>query len=331
MALYLVTGAAGFVGTALCHSLQAGGHGVRALLHHNATGPWQESYTADLLHARPLPPGLMDSVDGIFHCAGAAHFRSLSRAARTALWQLNVNATEQLIAAAAAAGVPRLVYFSSVQAAGRPELQPVDEDWARPPDNLYGESKLAAESLLKQASGATIPHTVILRPCLVYGPGVKGNLKRMLEAIDRGRMPPLPRSQQRRSMVGLENLVDAARLAMDNSAARGRLYIVSDDQDYSTHMLYDAMHAALGRSTPAHRLPLGLFRLAALLGDFGNRLTDGAMPWDSASYQRLFSSASYSAARIKRELGWQPKQNFIGCLPDMVAAMRAEQQQARDS
>ncbi len=324
MALYLVTGATGFIGKALCHSLQSSGHRVRALLHHNACGPWHESYSVNLGHD-PLPSSLLDRVDGIFHCAGAAHFRGLSRVGRSALWQLNVDATEQLIGAAAAAGVPRLVYFSSVQAVGRPGDEPVDEDWQCPPDNLYGESKLAAEALLQRAAGNGIPHAVILRPCLVYGPGVKGNLRRMLEAIDRGRMPALPQTHQQRSMVGLGNLVDAARLAMDSRSARGRLYIVCDDHDYSTHALYDAMGQALGRPAPGYRLPLGLFRWAARLGDLGNRLSGAAMPWDSAAYQRLFGNARYNAARIKTELGWQPRQDFYSCLPDIVAEMRSRQ------
>jgi nucleoside-diphosphate-sugar epimerase len=324
MPLYLVTGATGFIGKALCHSLQSSGHRVRALLHHNAPGPWHESYTADLGN-EPLPASLMDQVDGIFHCAGAAHFSGLSSAGRNALWQLNVTATEQLIGAAAVAGMPRLVYFSSVQAAGSPGEQPVDEDWQCPPDNLYGESKLAAEALLQQASGNGIPHVVILRPCLVYGPGVKGNLRRMLEAIDRGRMPALPDAHQQRSMVGLGSLVEAARLAMECSSAGGRLYIVCDDHDYSTRALYDAMHQALGRAVPGYRLPLGLFRWAARLGDLGNRLGGAAMPWDSAAYQRLFGNARYNAARIKRELGWQPRQDFYSCLPEIVAEMRSRQ------
>lgn len=323
MSLYLVTGAAGFIGSALCRKLQHRGHRVRALLHRDASGPWHESYSVDLIRD-PLPPLLMDGVEGVFHCAGAAHFRGLSQVRQRELWHLNVTATSELIAAASRAAVPRLVYFSSVQAAGTPGEQVADESWQRRPDNLYGESKLAAEALVQQASGNTIPHTAILRPCLVYGPGVKGNLQRMLQAIDRGRMPALPDSHQQRSMVALDNLVDAAQLAMDCDAARGRLYIVCDNPAYSTRALYQAMHKALGRSPPGYHLPLGLFKLAAWIGDLGNRLSDEAMPWDSSAYQRLFGGAHYSAAKLKRELHWQPRQDFSACLPDMVADLHNE-------
>lgn len=325
MALYLVTGAAGFIGTALCRKLQHSGHRVRAILHHTASGPWNESYTLDICRD-PLPPSCMDGVEGIFHCAGAAHFRGLTQAQQQELWQLNVTATGELIAAASRAKVPRMVYFSSVQAAGTPGEQLVDESWQQPPDNLYGQSKLAAEELVQKASGTDILHTVILRPCLVYGAGVKGNLQRMLQAIASGRMPPLPESHKQRSMVALENLVDAAWLAMDCEAARGRLYIVCDDQPYSTRALYEAMHLALGRTPPNCHLPLGLFQVAAWIGDLGNRLTDNSMPWDSSAYQRLFGGAHYSAARLKRELNWQARQDFSACLPAMVAGLGRKQQ-----
>jgi nucleoside-diphosphate-sugar epimerase len=163
-------------------------------------------------------------------------------------------------------------------------------------------------------------HTAILRPALVYGPGVKGNLARMLSAVARGRMPPLPDSGKQRSMVALDNLVDAATLAMENDAAHGRTYIVCDEQPYSTRAIYQSMMHCVQRPLPAVSLPLGLFKLAARAGDFGNLLTDNAMPWDSSAYERLFGPAVYSAGRIKQELGWRPRVDFAQVLPAMVAA-----------
>jgi nucleoside-diphosphate-sugar epimerase len=321
MAKYLVTGAAGFIGYALSNRLQAGGHRVHALLHRPATGPWDDSYTVDLRHQ--LPPGdFLSGVEGIFHCAGAAHFRGLPREQEVALWELNVDATQRLLAAAATAGVKRFVYFSSVQAAGKPGDQCADESWQAPPDNLYGQSKLAAEALVAQTGQDAPMHTAILRPALVYGPGVKGNLQRMLQAIERGRMPALPDSGKQRSMLALDNLVDAACLAMNCDAANGRTYIVCDEQPYSTRWIFEAMHRALGRPLPKHTLPLGLFKLAAHIGDFGNKLTNNAMPWDSAAYERLFGGACYNAARLQTELGWRPATNFAQCLPAMVQAMQ---------
>jgi nucleoside-diphosphate-sugar epimerase len=320
VALYLVTGASGFIGTALCARLRHQGHRVRGVMHTAATGPWHEVINCDL-RTQTLPRQALSGIDGIYHCAGAAHFRGLSKAQQTALWQLNVDATERLLTSAGAADVRRLVYFSSVQAAGRPGAGCVDETWSSAPDNLYGESKLAAEKLVLQAGSHHAMHSCILRPTLVYGPGVKGNLQRMLRAIASGRMPPLPASDNRRSMVALENLIDAAGLAMNSDSANRRTYIACDDHPYSTRRLYEAMHQALDRPLPRLRVPLALFRLAALAGDVGNRFTDNAMAWDSAAYQRLFGNAWYTAARLKQELGWQPRVDFEQSLPDMVQAL----------
>jgi nucleoside-diphosphate-sugar epimerase len=263
----------------------------------------------------------MTGVHGIFHCAGAAHFRGLSQSQQTALWQLNVDACERLLAGAVSAGVQRLVYFSSVQAAGRPGETVAGEDWQAPPDNIYGESKLAAEALVRAAGQSHPLHTCILRPVLVYGPGVKGNLERMLRAIANGRMPPLPNSGKQRSMLALDNLVGAAWLAMDRNCANQRTYIVCDDARYSTRWVYEAMHRALGRPLPRYTPPLALFKFAARIGDLGNKLTDNAMPWDSAAYERLFGGACYSADRLKSELGWRARVDFEQSLPAMVQAL----------
>lgn len=320
MALYLVTGASGFIGKALCARIRQHGHRVKALLHTEASGPWDEFVSWDLCRS-PLPEQLMTGVDGVFHCAGAAHFRGLSQQQQSALWQLNVDATGKLLDSAASSGVKRLVYFSSVQAAGKPGASCASESWQAVPDNLYGESKLAAEGLV-QAIGQKYPmHTCILRPTLVYGPGVKGNLERMLRAIARGRMPPLPDSGMQRSMVALDNVVDAAWLAMNRDEANQRTYILCDATPYSTRQIYEAIHRALHRPLPRFTLPLSLFSLAGHIGDLGNKVSDNAMPWDSAAYERLFGNACYSAARLENELHWQPRSNFEQVLPSMIKSL----------
>lgn len=323
MNLYLVSGASGFIGRALCAHIRQQGHRVRALLHTDTKGPWHESLQCDLRDPE-LPGQMMAGVHGLFHCAGAAHFRGLSGTQKSALWQLNVEGTRALLELARDSGVRRLVYLSSVQAAGQPGNVCATEDWQAPPDNIYGESKLAAEQLVNAAGDDGAMHACILRPALVYGPGVKGNLERMLGAVARGRMPSLPDSGKQRSMVALENLIEAAWLAMERDAAGGRTYIVCDDTGYSTRFLYESMQRALHRPLPRYTLPLFLFKLAARLGDLGNHLTDNAMPWDSAAYERLFGEARYSAASLKQELGWQPRINFEQALPSMVAALSEE-------
>lgn len=323
MNTYLVTGASGFIGRALCAQIKQRGHRVRTLLRSPAQGPWHESVLGDLSDPS-LAEDLLDGVFGVFHCAGAAHFRGLSRLQQEALWQVNVEGTRRLIQQATSSSVRRFVYLSSVQASGKPVQGIADENWHAPPDNIYGESKLAAEGIVLETASSTGMHASILRPALVYGPGVKGNLERMLRAVSSSRMPPLPDSGKQRSMLALDNLLEACWLAMDSDAANQRIYIACDNVSYSTHQLYRAMMNASNRPLPRFGLPLRLFQWLATLGDWGNRISDNGMPWDSAAYERLFGEARYSAERLKTELGWQPQLEFAEALPAMVAALRTE-------
>ncbi|WP_295884172.1 NAD-dependent epimerase/dehydratase family protein, partial [uncultured Thiohalocapsa sp.] len=203
---YLVTGAGGFVGTALCRRLRADGHRVRALLRQPADGPWDERLTCDL-GTDPLPVGLMDGIDGVFHLAGIAHVQDVAGISDAVYKQVNVAGTAALLDAAVTAGVRGFVYFSSIKAAAEPGERCVDETWDAWPADAYGRSKREAEALVLRAGREQGLHVCNLRPCLVYGPGVKGNLARLIEAVDRGRFPPLPELGNRRSMVGLDDLI----------------------------------------------------------------------------------------------------------------------------
>ncbi len=207
--LYLVSGASGFIGRALCLLLMERGCRVRALLRHECAGPWHEQVLCDLSNDR-VPKESCEGVDGIFHLAGIAHVRAQSREEEIMYERVNVGGVRLLLDAAAAAGVTRFVYFSSVKAAADPGEHCVDETWDLPPTDAYGRSKLSAEQLVLMRVGSGM-HVSILRPTLVYGHGVKGNLRRMIDAVAAGRFPLLPDTSNRRSMVALSDLAEAAR------------------------------------------------------------------------------------------------------------------------
>jgi nucleoside-diphosphate-sugar epimerase len=316
--LYLVTGAGGFVGSALCRFLQGRGCGVRALLRRPAEGPWDERVVCDL-SAEGLPAGVTDGVDGVFHLAGIAHLADISGVPEALYRRVNVQATGRLLEAAAASGTGRLVYFSSVKAAADPGRRCVDESWDEPPEDAYGRSKLEAERLVLAAGGPAGMHVCNLRPTLVYGPGVKGNLARMIEAVERGVFPPLPEFGNRRSMIGLDDLIEAAWLAMQDPRASDRTYILCDGVDYSTRALYLAIREALGRPAPRWALPRPILRAGALAGDVLGRALNRPVPLDSRALERLSGWACYSAGRIRAELGWAPRQTFFDALPQIVA------------
>ncbi|RMG29701.1 MAG: NAD-dependent epimerase/dehydratase family protein [Gammaproteobacteria bacterium] len=305
---WLVTGATGFVGRHLVAALRADAEPVRALV--RAPGASLPDgvarHVGDLLQPASLH-GAGAGVRGVFHLAGYAHalHADAERARR-----VNVEGTRALLVALEAEGAPPVVYVSSVKATGRHPRECLDEAAATPPDGLYGRLKREAEALVLDYGRRTGAHVAILRPALVYGPGVKGNLAALYAAVRRGRFPLLPETGQCRSLVDVRDLVAALRLAMTRPTARGRVYHVTDGECYSTRRLALACYRACGRPPPRLAVPLGLLRWGARLGDRLERWTGRALPLDSAVLARLTESACYEAARIRRELGFVPRWRF---------------------
>ncbi|MCG6941963.1 MAG: NAD-dependent epimerase/dehydratase family protein [Thiohalocapsa sp.] len=318
---YLVTGANGFVGRALCTYLGRRGDAVRALVRQPTDGPWDETVACDL-GTDPLPGALMNGIDGVFHLAGVAHMQDIAAVPDATYERVNVAGTSALLDAAAAAGVRRFVYFSSIKAVADPGEQCVDERWEAPPTDAYGRSKREAEQRVRDAGRQHGLHVCNLRPCLVYGPGVKGNLARMIDAIDRGRFPPLPDFHNRRSMIGVDDLLDAAWLAMHNEAANGQTFIVADGVDYSTRALFLAISEALGKSVPAWTLPRSLLSAAALTGDLLGAVSGRSPPFSSAVLHRLRGWNCFRASHLRETLGWRPRMCFADALPEMIRARR---------
>jgi nucleoside-diphosphate-sugar epimerase len=317
----LVTGARGFVGSALCRFLKEQGHAVRALVRRPGEGPWDEALVCDLAEEE-LPGGLTDGVDGVFHLAGIAHVQDIARVEDDLYRRVNVEATAALLESASRSGVPRFVYFSSVKAVAEPGERCVDESWDEPAAEAYGRSKREAERRVQEAGRDGGMHVCNLRPALVYGPGVKGNLARMMEAASRGRCPLLPEFGNRRSMVGLQDLIHAAWMAAHHPDASGRTYIVSDGVDYSTRALFDATCRAAGRAMPKLTVPIWGLRVGAAVGDALRWLLRRPMPLDTSVLVRIAGSACYRSDRLRNELGWEPAQRFAEVLPVMLDAHR---------
>lgn len=318
---YLVTGAAGFIGVHLCRFLRARGHQVRALTHRPSTGPWDESIVCDL-GTTPLPSGLMDGIDGVYHLAGIAHVQDAAGIPDHLYYRVNCDATAALLDAATDAHVRGFVYFSSVKAVADPGEQCVDETWRTRPEGAYGRSKRDAEEQVLAVGRRKGMHVCNLRPCLVYGPGVKGNLRSMIKAIDRGLFPSLPEFGNRRSMVGLDDLLQAAWITMNAPAAGGETFIIADTELYSTRTIADAIHLSLGRDIPRLQVPLPILRMSALAGDTVGALLRRPAPFNSASLKRLSTSACFRSDRVQDILDWQPQQNLFTALPSIIAAYR---------
>lgn len=320
--LALVTGSSGFVGAALVQTLRAAGWLVRGASRGPDTAGCDEHVRVDLV--RGVPEEAVRGATTVFHLAGKAHAVGEVGEDDAAYWPVNVDGTQTLLVAARAAGVPRFVYVSSVKATGpSPNGLPADESILTSADTPYGRSKRRAEQLVLEAGQNAAMHVAVLRPSLVYGPGVKGNLERMLAAVDHGRFPPVVDTGNRRSMVHVRDLAAALVLVATREQAAGRTYVVTDGRTYSTREIFEAMCRALDRPVPRWSIPVAPLRVAAKLGDAGGRMRGRRLPFDSTALERLAGSAWYTSARLRDELAFAPRYDLTAALPEMVAAYRA--------
>ena len=166
--------------------------------------------------------------------------------------------------------------------------------------------------------GADDAETVVLRPSLVYGPDVGGNLREMLRAVKRGYFPPPPRIANRRAMVHVDDVVRVACVAGEHPGAAGRTYVIGDGEKYSTRDIYERMLLALGRRVPAWSFPGPCWRAAAVAGDALGALRRRRAPFDSGAYRKLFGSAWYDPSDL-RELGVTTFLTLDDALPEMLA------------
>jgi nucleoside-diphosphate-sugar epimerase len=310
----LVTGADGFIGSALTRHLE--GLGVRVYrLSRNARGP--DTLVADL--GRDPIAGLVDvRPEVVFHLAGRVHMMDEGADAEVEHMRVTVEGTRYLLEAAADAGAKAFVFFSSVAVMPEGSATELDETAPTAPASPYGRAKLRAEELVLGANGKGGMRTVSIRLPMVYGPGHKGHLPRMISAIARGFFPPLPKYPGKRSLLHVEDAVEAAILAANKPEAAGQVYIVAEPRAYSSREIYEIVLSAMGKSAPGWHVPRALMASGALLGDVGERLIRRRLPFDSASLSKLSRPAAYSGAKIERELGFKTKRSFATAAPELV-------------
>ena len=314
----LVTGATGFIGQHLCKALNEMDIEVHALGRRPPACKAEFHYW-DL--RTPLDDVIPNDIDVIFHLAGKAHVLSNDYHDEEEYFPVNLGATRKLLNAAKSAGVKRFVYFSSVKAMGEDADHCLDETCKLLPLDMYGRSKLMAEHLV--LSGDYVAEPVVIRPPMVYGDTEKGNLSRMILAIQAGTFPPLPDADIRRSMVHVDDIVRAAILAGKHLEAAGNVYIVTDGERYSTRQMYEWICDALHKPVPDWYLPGFVLKLIAKIGDVIGRISGHRFIFDSDVLGKLTGSACYSSTKIERELGFKHARTLREALPEIVQYLEA--------
>ena len=315
--LNLVTGATGFIGSRLCSSLMADRLAIRKLVR-LGTGSADE-VVGDLAD-RVILERACCSVETIFHCAGYAHAFSSKMNDEVALhWRINFEGTRNLLEAAVRAGVKRFVFLSSVKAMGEPGGICADENFNVQPETAYGRAKRAAEDAVLEAGRHFGMQVTNLRLSMVYGAGGRGNLERMARLVKRGLFPPLPETGNHRSLVHINDVVDAIRLVSVCELANGRTYIVASKEAPSGRALFDALCVVQGLQKYPWAVPGLLLRSIGTLGDWLEAVLQRRLPVDSEVIERLLGSAWYSAACIERELGWCARVSLEDGLTEMTS------------
>jgi len=314
----LVTGGTGFIGRRLVTELLRQGARVRVLSRTAAKTdlPWAENgvewFQGDMQDPKSLYRACR-GVHTVFHLAGCVHQVESFQADTIRHHEITEKGTLHLLRAAEKANLSKFIFVSSVKAMGEESEECLDENTPARPKSPYGIAKLHAEQAVHAASAI---QTSILRLPLVYGPGNKGNLHRMMNAIRENRFPPLPKVHNRRSMVHVDDAVQAMILCASLPQANDRTYIVTDGKVYSTWDIYQAIATSLGH-LPRWTVPLGLMRLGARLGDL---LLNLHLPvsLNSGTLRKLLGSAWYDDSRIRKELGYLPRYDLQHTLPQML-------------
>lgn len=298
MTSILITGANGFVGQALC--VEALRRGLRVKGATRTAGELPagvESAVIGPIDGETDWTDALHGVDAVIHLAARVHVMKDTAADPLAEFlKVNLHGTGQLARQAARAGVKRLVYVSSIKVNGEhaPETRPFVETDKPAPQDAYGISKWQAEQALHRIAQETGLEIVIVRPPLVYGPGVKGNFIRLLEAVDKGVPLPLAGANKPRSMIYVGNLTDALITCAIHPSAANQTYLVSDAHDVSVAELSRHMSLGLDRPNRWFYLPLSwLWMAGKILGKRG-------------MIERLTMPLCVDSGKIQRELGWRP-------------------------
>jgi UDP-glucose 4-epimerase len=294
---YLVTGGSGFIGLRLCNAIQGAGSNLHLILRKKIEGIECKQFICDL-GSGDIDKEAFKGVDVIFHLVGYAH--DLRGNSNLNIYQhINVDLTIKLAELAIENNVKNIVFISSVKAGGNKSfLRCMSEADQEEPIGYYGKTKRAAELELLRIGRKNKIRISIIRPSLVYGPGVKGNLQLMLSSIKRGLLPPLPETGNKKSMIHVDDLVEAILLVAHSDNADGEIFIATDGKKYSSREIYEGICTVIGKPIPKWSLPRFVFDLVSL-----------ASPKIKYKVDKLLGDECYSSKKLE-SIGFKPSRSF---------------------
>ena len=294
-----ITGATGFIGQQLLRRLDEPDLSIKILS--RSPHPTYETVVCDL-QSEKAPLHTLDGIDTIFHLAGFAHdLRDPSQLSEL-YHSINIDATVYLAQLAVKSGVERFIYVSSVKAGGASvsghcmtELEQGE------PEGVYGKTKREAEIKLLEIGCQSSMHVSIVRPSLVYGPGVKGNLALMQSGIKSGWFPPLPEVNNRRSMIHVDDLVQALIIVAEADCTKGEIYIATDGKPYSSRQIYEALCEVVNKPIPNWKIPLTIFNIASFISSRMSHKIDKLLGDECYSSKKL-QSLGFKAKKSLKEM-----------------------------
>lgn len=278
----LISGSSGFIGKKLINALEKEKSKIRVIS--RKQHPELETIRCNFLND-PIPPDAFKGIKIVFHIAGAAH-DTYKR--DEDFLKINYHTSIKLAELAANSGVKKFIYLSTVKSTGlRLDGKCLSEEDQLEPEDIYGKSKRKAEIGLLDIGNRTGMDITILRPSLVYGPGVKGNLDKMIRSVKSRWFPPLPNVSNRRSMIHVDDVVRAILFVNLSNQTKGQIYNLTDGKEYSSREIFETICYLSGRTIPNWSVPDYILRF---FGFFSRRI--------KLNLDKLLGDECYSSKKL---------------------------------
>lgn len=322
----LVTGASGALGPVVVRAFQEAGYRTRALCRSvPAAGllPADCEVRSGDIADRRFVSEAVSGMDVVVHMAALLHLANPPAALLPEYERVNVEGTGVLADAVTAAGVARLVAFSTITVYGPGNGRTLDETSAPNPQTPYAKSKLAAERIVLERRGTDgAPLAVVLRLAAAYGPRTKGNYARLIRALSQGRFIPVGQGENRRTLVHESDAGAAAILAARHPEAPGNVFNVTDGEVHTVEEIIGAISHALGRRPPKFSLPAGLAGLALGAVEKASGLLGVRAPATRAMLRTYQEDVAVSGDLIRRRLGYSARVDLKAGWTSAIAEMR---------